>query len=157
MDVRFATDCNLGKLAKWLRILGYDTLYERGNADPDFLLKAAAEGRVALTRKQDLACLPHAGRLVVVKADLVRLQLGEVLDALSLIPDPVKKMTRCLSCNTSLEEIPKERAEGVVPLYVYVTCDQFKGCPSCRRIYWPGTHRRHIEKSLGVRIPHHHR
>lgn len=155
MDVRFATDCNLGKLAKWLRILGYDTLYERGNADPDFLRKAAEEGRVALTRKQDLACLPHVGRLVVVKADHVRLQLAEVLDALFLIPDPVKKMTRCLRCNTSLEEIPKERAEGAVPLYTYVTCDQFKGCPSCGRIYWPGTHRRHIEASLGVHIPRH--
>jgi uncharacterized protein with PIN domain len=154
MDVRFATDCNLGKLAKWLRILGYDTLYERRNADPDFLRKASAEGRIALTRKRDLACLHPERRLVVVKADHVRRQLGEVLDALSLIPDPVKRMTRCLRCNTPLEEIPKERAEGGVPLYVYVTCVQFKGCPSCGGIYWPGTHRRHIEESIRVRIPH---
>ena len=61
MDVRFATDRNLGKLAKWLRILGYDTLYDRGNADPDFLRKAAADGRIALTRKRNLACLDHPG------------------------------------------------------------------------------------------------
>ena len=156
MDVRFATDCNLGKLAKWLRILGYDTLHERGNADLGFLQKAAAEGRIALTRKRDLARLSPEGRLVVVKADHVRFQLHEVLEALSLEPDPVKKMTRCLLCNTPLEEIPKERAEGGVPLYVYVTCVQFKGCPSCGRIYWPGTHCRHIEEFLRARIPRHH-
>lgn len=156
MDARFAADCNLGTLAKWLRILGYDTLYERGIADLDFLRKAAAEGRIALTRKRDLARLSSEGRLVVVKADHVRFQLHEVLEALSLEPDPVKKMTRCLRCNTPLEGIPKERAEGVVPLYVYVTCVQFKGCPSCGGIYWPGTHRRHIEESLGAWIPRHH-
>lgn len=155
MDVRFATDRNLGTLAKWLRILGYDTLYERGNADPDYLRKAAAEGRVVLTRKRDLASLSPGGRLVVVKADHVRLQLGEVLEALFLEPDPAKKMTRCLRCNVMLEEIPKERAEGRVPVYVYLKYDRFSRCPSCGRIYWPGTHRRHIEESIRARIPRH--
>jgi uncharacterized protein with PIN domain len=157
MDVRFAADCNLGTLAKWLRILGYDTLYERGIADLEFIRKAAGEGRIVLTRKRGLAARPSfEGRLVVVKADHVRLQLGEVLEALTLEPDPVKKMTRCLRCNTVLEVIPKERVEGRVPVYVYVKFEQFKGCPSCGRIYWPGTHRLHIEKSLRVRILRHH-
>jgi uncharacterized protein with PIN domain len=156
MDIRFAADCNLGTLAKWLRILGYDTLYERGIADLDFLRKAAAEGRIVLTRKRKLARLSSAGRLVLVKADRVRLQLGEVLGALSLEPDLVKKMTRCLCCNTVLEKIPKERVEGCVPVYVYVKYTQFKGCPSCGRIYWPGTHRQNIEESLRTRIPRHH-
>ncbi len=156
MDVRFATDCNLGTLAKWLRILGYDTLYERGIAGLDFLRKAAAEGRIVLTRKRDLVPLSSGGRLVVVKADHVRLQLGEVLEALSLEPDPVKRMTRCLRCNTALEKIPNDTAEGHVPVYVYVKCIQFKRCPSCGRIYWPGTHRQHIDESLRVRIPRPH-
>jgi uncharacterized protein with PIN domain len=154
MDARFAADCNLGTLAKWLRILGYDTLYERGIADLDFLRKAAGEGRIVLTRKRGLARPSFKGGLVVVKADHVRLQLGEVLDALSLEPDPVKRMTRCLRCNTVLERVPKERVEGRVPVYVYVKCIQFKRCPTCGRIFWPGTHRRHIEESIRVRIPH---
>jgi uncharacterized protein with PIN domain len=153
MDFRFATDRNLGALAKWLRILGYDTLYERGIADLDFLKKAAAEGRIVLTRKRDLVPLSWGGRLVVVKADHVNVQLGEVLEGLSLEPDPVKKMTRCLRCNKALEEIPKENAEGRVPIYIYVTCVRFKGCPSCERIYWPGTHCRHIDTFLRARIP----
>lgn len=156
MDLRFAADCNLGTLAKWLRILGYDTLYERGIAGLDFLRKAASEGRIVLTRKRELACLSFEGRLVAVKADHVRLQLGEVLEALSLEPDPAKRMTRCLGCNTVLEEIPKATVEGRVPAYVYVKSDRFKKCPSCGRIYWPGTHRRHIEEFLRVRIPRRH-
>ncbi len=85
MDIRFIADRNLGKLAKWLRILGYDTLYERGDADSDFLRKAAADGRVALTRKRDLACRPHPVRLVVVKADRIQDQLAEVLKALTIM------------------------------------------------------------------------
>jgi uncharacterized protein with PIN domain len=148
MDLRFAADCNLGTLAKWLRILGYDTHYERGIADPDFLRRAAGEGRVILTRKRGLARLSFEGRLIVVKADHVRSQLGEVLGALSLEPDPAKRMTRCLGCNAVLEEIPKIEAQGRVPVYAYLKCARFKGCPACGKIYWPGTHRRRIEEFL---------
>ncbi|MBM4313516.1 MAG: hypothetical protein FJ122_06295 [Deltaproteobacteria bacterium] len=155
MDVRFAADCNLGTLAKWLRILGYDTYYERGKTDMDFIRRAAGEGRVVLTRKREPANLLFAGRLVVVKTDRVRLQLGEVLEALSLEPDPVKRMTRCLRCNTELEAIPKAAVEGRVPGYVYLTCARFKGCPSCGKVFWSGTHRRNIEESLKMRIHRH--
>jgi uncharacterized protein with PIN domain len=152
MDVRFAADCNLGTLAKWLRILGFDTIYERGIADPDFIRRAAGEGRIVLTRKRRFARQSFEGRLVVVKADHVRLQLGEVLEALSLEPDPLKRMTRCLGCNTVLEKIPKAAVEGRVPVYVYVKCNRFNRCPECGKIYWPGTHRRHIEESLRARM-----
>ena len=154
MDIRFIADRNLGTLAKWLRILGYDTLYERGNADPDFLRKAAEEGRVALTRKRDLAGRPHPARIVVVKADNAPDQLAEVLEALTIIPNPVKRMTLCLRCNTPLEAIPKETAEGLVPVYVYQKYGQFRRCPLCGRIYWPGTHCEHVEERLNSRLPY---
>jgi uncharacterized protein with PIN domain len=153
MDVRFSADRNLGKLAKWLRIFGYDTLYDRGNADRNFLRKAWGEGRVALTRKRDLAGFSHTGRLVVVKADHIGGQLGEVLEALVLAPDPALKMTRCMNCNAPLDEAPKESVECLVPDYVYSTCTQFRRCPLCGRIFWPGTHPRHVEEYLMTRIP----
>ncbi|MBA4423944.1 MAG: twitching motility protein PilT, partial [Syntrophus sp. (in: bacteria)] len=145
MDIRFIADRNLGTLAKWLRILGYDTLYERGNADLSFLRKAAEEGRVALTRKRDLSRRTHPVQLVVVRADNAPDQLAEVLAALTIIPDPVKRMTLCLRCNAPLEAIPKETAEGLVPAYVYQKCRQFRKCPLCDRIFWPGTHRECVE------------
>lgn len=153
MDIRFIADRNLGTLVKWLRILGYDTLYERGNADLDFLKKAAAEGRVVLTRKRDLAGRLQSVRLVVVKADHTREQIAEMLTALAITPDPEKRMTLCLRCNVSLETIPKETAEGLVPVYVYQTYGQFRRCPHCSRIYWPGTHCERVEERLRTRIP----
>lgn len=153
MDIRFIADRNLGTLTKWLRILGYDTLYERGNADLDFLRKAAAEGRIALTRKRNLACRPHPACLVVVKADRTPDQLAEVLEALTIIPNPVKRMTLCLRCNKPLEAIPKETAEGLVPVYVYQKYRQFRRCPLCGRIFWPGTHRERVEERLKTQLP----
>lgn len=151
MGARFVADCNLGKLAKWLRILGYDTLYERGNADRSFLKKAGEEGRIALTRKRDLAGLSAPGRLVVVKADHVAGQIGEVLEALALEPDPARRMTRCLRCNELMEEVAKERVEGLVPAYVYEKYPRFRRCHCCNGIFWPGTHSRHVEDTLRKR------
>lgn len=151
MGARFSADCNLGKLAKWLRILGYDTLYERGKADRSFLMKAAEEGRIALTRKRDLAGLSPPGHLVVVKADRVAGQIGEVLEALALEPDAAKRMSRCLRCNDLMEEVGKERIEGLVPAHVYQKYARFRRCPSCDGIFWPGTHRRHVEEILRKR------
>lgn len=153
MGTRFTADCNLGKLAKWLRILGYDTLYDRGTADRNFLRKAGDEGRIALTRKRDLAGSLHTGSLVVVKADHVGGQIGEVLEALALEPDPAKRMTRCLNCNAPLEEVPKETVEDLVPAYIYEKYRRFRRCPSCGGIFWPGTHPRHVKEYLRMRIP----
>jgi uncharacterized protein with PIN domain len=156
MCIRFTADRNLGKLAKWLRILGYDTLYDRGNADAAFLRKAGAEGRVALTRKRDLARRSPPGRLVVVTADHVGRQIGEVLEALALAPDPAKRMTRCLRCNAPLEEASKEAVTGLVPAYVTETCTHFRTCRLCGRCFWPGTHPRHVEEYLRNHLPPRH-
>lgn len=153
MDERFLCDRNLGKLTKWLRILGYDTLYYDGNADRDFLRKADREGRIALTRKRDLLRQRPEGRLIVINADQVDAQLMEMMDALSLSPDPSRRMIRCLRCNAMLEEVAKEAVEGLVPLYVYRSCTRFQRCARCGRIFWPGTHSRHIEEALRRCIP----
>jgi uncharacterized protein len=153
MEERFVADRNLGKLAKWLRILGYDTTYDRGAPDRDFLRRAGEAGRTALTRKRDLARLGHPGSLVVLKADRVEAQIGEVLDALGKEPDPSRRLTRCLDCNAPLEEVPKAAVEGLVPAYVYGTCTRFRRCPLCGKILWPGTHARHVEEYLKTRVP----
>ena len=93
-------------------------------------------------------------RLVVVKADHARDQLTEVLEALTIIPNPVKRMTLCLRCNAPLEAIPKETAEGLVPVYVYQKYRQFRRCPLCGRIFWPGTHRERVEERLRTQFPY---
>jgi uncharacterized protein with PIN domain len=151
MDLRFLCDRNLGKLSKWLRILGYDTLWDQGDADHGFLRKAGREGRIALTRKGNLGGDP--GRLIVVRADRVEGQIGEILEALTLKPDPRNRMTLCLRCNVILEAVKKEDVEGAVPAYVYQNSTCFRKCPICGRIYWPGTHVRNVEELLRMRIP----
>ncbi len=153
MEERFIADRNLGKLAKWLRILGYDTLYDRGSADRDFLRRAEEDGRIALTRKRDLARLAGPGSLIVVKADRVEAQIGEVLTELKSEPDPSRRMTRCLHCNAPLEEVPKASVEGLVPAYVYGVSNRFRRCPRCGKIFWPGTHTRHVEECLKTQLP----
>lgn len=153
MEIRFLADCNLGTLAKWLRILGYDTHYERGAADLEFLRKAQAENRIALTRKRDLAGRGRGVQRLWVKSDKAPAQLKEVLEALKITPDPSRRMTLCLRCNAPLQTIPKETAEGLVPNYVYQAFDHLHRCPLCQKIYWPGTHRERIEERLRIQMP----
>jgi uncharacterized protein len=152
MDVRFLCDLNLGKLVKWLRILGYDTLWDRGNADRGFLRKADETGRIVLTRNRNLRVI-GSGRIIVVKADRVEKQICEVLEVLNIKPDQKDRMVRCLLCNTMLKTVTKEEAEGEVPAYVYRNSAYFRKCPICKRIYWSGTHARNVEKILKMRIP----
>ncbi|MCX5820939.1 MAG: Mut7-C RNAse domain-containing protein [Deltaproteobacteria bacterium] len=151
MGIRFLCDSNLGKLSKWLRILGYDTLFDRGDADQCFIRKAGREGRIALTRKRNLG--GDSGHLIVVTADRVEGQIGEVMEALSIKPDPKDRMTICLSCNAKLKAATKADVEETVPAYVHQNCTDFRKCPDCGKIYWPGTHPRRVEEYLRMRIP----
>jgi hypothetical protein len=155
MDVRFLTDRSLGRLSKWLRLLGYDTVYYRGEADRAFLRKAEKEGRVVITRKRDLAGRSHPGPIVVLREDLVEDQIREVLSRLSLQPDPASLFRRCLLCNDDLEDVGPDRAAGLVPEYVWGQVRDFRRCPRCGKIYWPGTHRDRALQFLRTHIPGH--
>ena len=152
MDIRFLCDRNLGRLVKWLRILGYDTLWDRGDANNDFLGKAWQAGRILLTRKRNLDA-SRFERLIVLKSDRVEEQICEILEILSIKPDPADRMTLCLRCNTKLEAVMESEVQGTVPEYVYQNRTFFKRCPICKRIYWPGTHARNIEEMVRMRIP----
>ena len=154
--MKFITDANLGKLVKWLRILGYDTTFHTGNADRSFLRKAQKEGRIALTRKRDLARREFSGRLFVIQNDHVQDQIREIMDELHIHPQPERWFTICLKCNEKLEEVPKEEIAGMVPPYVFENCSHFHTCPRCRGIFWPGTHRDNIHRFFKTHIgPHH--
>jgi uncharacterized protein len=146
MDVRFLCDCSLGKLAKWLRILGYDTVCEKGSADQAFLRRAERERRIALTRKRG----PGGGSegLIILMADSVEGQIGEILETVILDPDSQSRMGRCLRCNAILEAVMKGEVKGAVPAYVYQNTKDFRKCPACGRIYWPGTHVKNAEEFL---------
>ncbi len=138
------TDRNLGKLTKWLRILGYDTACHAGNIDRSFLKGGAKEGRVVLTRRRDMAGRSFLGRMFIVCSDKVSDQLSEVIEEYSLKPDPEMFLTICLACNEKLEDIPNSDVKNRVPPYVFQTQKNFQICPQCEKIFWPGTHRDNV-------------
>jgi len=136
-EPRFLADSMLGTLAKWLRILGYDTTYYAQLDDNQLVRLARAEGRVLLTRdtglpkRRGLHCL-------FIEGEVLEEQLAQVLQAFGLHADHA--FSRCPVCNTVLEEVPKYEAWGQVPPFVFQTQQQFSLCPECNRFYWRGTH-----------------
>jgi len=147
--MKFLADSSLGRLSRWLRILGYDTVYWRGEADRAFLRKAEKEGRAVLTRRKDVLARQHPGIVLFVESDRVEDQLIEILGKLDLKPQPENIFTRCLHCNESLNEASPEEVRSLVPDYVFRTQREFRVCPKCGGVYWPGTHRERAMKTLG--------
>ncbi len=144
----------LGKLARWLRAMGYDTLYFKIADDRDLLRLARAEARTLLTRDGKLARLAGPAGLSI-RATEVESQIGEVLERLALLPSSEGLLSRCLECNALLEGRPRESVRGLVPEHVFSTQERFVGCPGCARIYWRGSHADRIlarlERVLGPR------
>ena len=151
--MRFAADRMLGKLAKWLRILGYDTLYSRTLSNEKFLA-LADEGRILLSRNTRLLGKMAPDRLIFVEANDPRVQLQNLICLLGLKPDPDRFFGRCTVCNGRLEALKAEDVIGKVPDYIWTSHTRFSECRSCRRIYWPGSHlarsRREIGRLLGL-------
>jgi uncharacterized protein with PIN domain len=135
--VRFVADSMLGTLAKWLRILGYDTTYYRHIQDRELVRVARAEDRVLLTRDSDLAARKGL-RVVLIKSQAMEEQLAQVTGTFALRMDSA--FSRCPVCNTVLDDVPRHEAWGQVPPYVFQTQTKFRLCPECNRFYWRGTH-----------------
>jgi hypothetical protein len=147
--VRFIADRTLGKLAKKLRVLGFDVVYWRGGNLEGALKAAASEGRALLTRSRRVQEKTEGLPIHVVEANDPRQQILEVLSAFKLRPEADQFFSRCLMCNEALVPIPKGEAEGKVPDFIHRTYDSFHICPRCHRIYWPGTHFQRMKKEMG--------
>ncbi len=140
---RFIVDHNVGKLARWLRIMGYDALFFNGSNDSRMIATALAEGRVILTRDTQIMQrgVVTRGQLkaILIKSDRPELQIHQVIAALNL-DCQFRPFTICLECNQPLEVRSKEQVKELVPPYVFQTQNQYMECPACHRIYWRGTH-----------------
>lgn len=152
MELRFLVDANVGKLARWLRRLGYDAAFHQSQEDDSSLVRAALnEGRIILTRDGHIASrgLARSGRLRVIhiQADDIASQMRQVLAALPLEAG-ARPFTRCLDCNVELLSLEKWDALGRVPPYVFETQERFSSCPQCRRVFWQGTHWAHMKQAL---------
>ena len=141
--LKFIVDVNVGKLAKWLRMMGYDASFFAGSDDAQMVAAALYEGRVILTRDtQIMRRRMIAGgqiKAILIGSDKPERQMQQVIEALG-IDCRSRPFTICLECNQPLDERGKQQVEERVPPYVFQTQSQFRECPVCHRIYWRGTH-----------------
>jgi uncharacterized protein len=138
----------LGTLARWLRILGYDTEYER-DVDDDVLVRCCvAEGRIALTKDRKLVERRALRNPLLIHSKRLGGQIREVLAVTGDDPSERPVLSRCVECNSPLQDVSREAVRDRVPPYVFRTQQEFRSCPSCGRIYWAGTHRQRMLERL---------
>jgi uncharacterized protein with PIN domain len=136
---RFLADAMLGRLARWLRILGFDTAFEAHVRDEDLVRRALVEGRHLLTRDRALPVEWRVGGIHLVGSEELREQLRDVLAAFDLRPG-IRPFTRCSVCNTPLAAAARSEVRGRVPARVLAVERDFRACPGCGRVYWRGSH-----------------
>lgn len=150
--MKFVADCMVGKLARWLRLLGFDVVYHTKIEDDKLIELAQKERRIILTRDHEL--FKKARRIkslqkktLLIESERWEEQVEQVLDHFHL-RKKIDSNSRCLECNARLKILPKARARNLVPPFVYEQADSFALCPDCSRIFWKGTHFRDMEKKL---------
>jgi uncharacterized protein with PIN domain len=140
----FVVDCMLGKLAKWLKILGFDATFFSKIEDSELLDLAQKEKRTLLTRYTGL--IEKAKRIgtLFIESEDWNDQVEQVLSTFDLWKH-VEPYSRCIECNTVLKDLPKSRARNLVTPFVYEQADYFALCPGCGRVFWKGTHHKDME------------
>ena len=153
---RFVADAMLGKLVKWLRVMGVDVVYDPHVTDAHLLRCAEREDRVLLTRDRRLAHWRARARRLLIESEYYHEQVGEVVRAFQLA-GRTAVFSRCIRCNTPLRSVSRDVVAGKVPAYVFATQMTFKTCEACDRLYWSGTHRdnmlRQLRAMLGDVLP----
>lgn len=143
----FVVDCMLGKLAKWLKILGFDVLFFPKAKDDELLAIARRDGRTLLSR--DRALLGRAKGLtkLLIESEIWEDQVRQVMDRFELRP-LARPYSRCVECNAALMPLSKSEAANLVAPFVLEHSESFAVCPTCARVYWPGTHFDDMEAKL---------
>ena len=137
----------VGKLAKWLRVLGYDTLYQPFYPR-DVMDRFLREGRILLTRQRKKA-ERFGDKAILIHGNQIQEQLSGLTQVLHIAPPRSAWFTRCLRCNTVLKQASEDEAREKIPEYVfYQNTSGIRICPTCGRYFWPGSHRARMENQL---------
>lgn len=137
---KFVVDVMLGRLAKWLRIAGFDVLYSNRFSDDELIQISNREDRVLLSRDTRLLIRKPVKKFLFLESPDFHSQLKQVFTSMPILGFTAF-LTRCLSCNELLVEAARETIRDAVPAFVYKTQPHFKSCPKCGKIFWAGTHR----------------
>jgi uncharacterized protein with PIN domain len=144
---RFIADVMLGRLARWLRIAGFDVLYSNSFTDDELVALSRRDGRVLLSRDTRLLVRKAVRRFIFLESEDIKDQIRQILRVTGTRSLPAL-LTRCLGCNEVLAEVPRAQVRDSVPPYVFETQKQFKVCGRCMKIYWAGTHRQAVLRTL---------
>jgi uncharacterized protein with PIN domain len=142
--MRFIVDCMLGKLAKWLKIFGFDAQFFSKIEDDELLAIAMKEGRILLTRDTGLIQRAKDVETLFLESEEWQVQVRQVMEHFNL-REKVAPHTRCIDCNVELKNLPKKNAKNLVSSFVFERTDSFALCPNCSRVFWRGTHFKDME------------
>jgi len=146
-QLRFVLDCHLGRLAAYLRMLGFDALHDKKCSDAELARLAFEERRILLTRDRGLLKRSAVTHGYYVRHIQPREQLVEVVRRFDLAGSAMP-FARCLRCNTLLEDAPREEVQEQVPPRSRAHYTEFCRCPHCGRIYWSGSHYRRMQSLI---------
>lgn len=146
-EPRFVADTHLGKLARHLRIAGFDCLWENDYGDEEIVACSVAQQRIVLTRDLGILKRQAVERGHYVRATESGAQLREVVRAFQL-EDRLRPFTRCRACNVEVRAVAKDAVAERLPPEVRLRFDRFTECPQCGRVYWQGTHFERLEGLL---------
>lgn len=152
-NLRFIADVMLGRLAKWLRLLGFDTLYYTDITDKKLLKVAREQGRFILTRDTRLVKIKGVKDYLLIQSNNSFEQLLEVIKALNL--KHFNLLSRCAECNGLLSGISKMDIKDSVPDFVFLNFHDFLKCTECGKIYWEGTHPKMFKEKLAEVLGRH--
>ncbi len=139
IEKKFIADAMLGRLARWLRFLGYDTLYYPHISDRMLISIALKDDRIILTRDTGLIKIKGLKAYILITSNNIEEQIIEVLNAIK--PERIDFMSRCLVCNGIISDITdKNLIRDLVPEYIFLNNNKFYKCNVCDKIYWKGSH-----------------
>jgi uncharacterized protein with PIN domain len=144
-EPKFVLDVHLGKLAGYLRMLGFDTVYSNSASDPQLVSISVEQGRILLTRDRGLLKHSPVTRGYWLRETDSRRQVVEIIERFELAR-LLRPFTRCVVCNQSLHPVPKSEVQDRVPARVWESYEEFRLCEGCGRVYWYGSHARRMSE-----------
>lgn len=146
--MKFYVDQTLGKLAKWLRLLGFDTVQVHFTPQAQEQLPPWQREVYVLTRQTTWPAKRRRPDLIILTSQDPEEQLLEICQRLQLAPEMWAPLQRCSDCNLPLQPLPPDQLPGRVPDYIALRHQQFFVCPQCQRVFWEGSHQRRIRSRL---------
>jgi len=138
--MKFLVDRMCGRLARWLRLIGFDTEYiDESKTVPEIVYKSLREQRIILTRNRKMSLTKGYSVYFVQSENFVE-QVKEVIKKFDIKLEKERFFSRCIECNGTLEEIDKNLIRDKVPSFVWQTKEKFYKCKKCNKIYWQGSH-----------------